>query len=224
MDKTTLINNIREYIEEYSQYAPVTALVKDLRDEISLLMTESSIISSQESISFPMFNKEVLAKFDTGATTCCLHATNIQASGSKVSFSCEHLSQNTITMPLAGSVSVKTADNGDDTRPVIELDVVVQGQTFTKVRFNLNDRSHMDTKVLIGEELLKRGDFAVSVTAESVEEPAPVEPSIQDTPNPEAAISSEPKLSTGSAPFTYDPATGKCTIEFNIKEVDQTNG
>lgn len=115
-------------------------------------------------VSFPQVaSNDVDAKVDTGASLCCLHATDIQISGDSVSFKCNELSQNVITLPLAGDQTVKSADGGENTRPVVALDIAINGVKLNNIQFNLNDRSGMDQSILIGQNALAAGDFVVDV-------------------------------------------------------------
>lgn len=174
------------------------------------MIAEERIVGTSESITFPQFNKSITAKVDTGATTCCLHANNItvDSRSRKVSFSCPDLSANVLSLPLVSVVEVRSADHGGDNRPVVELDVVFGGQQFSNVQFNLNDRSEMDAKVLIGENLLKQGKFAVKVTEteqpDTVEsEPAPAEI------NPAVVRSVQ-----------IDPTTMECVIKLDLSQLN----
>jgi hypothetical protein len=127
-------------------------------------------------VGFPMFNKQVEGKVDTGATTSSLHATNIKAQGGRVSFQSEMLSQNIITLPTEGTQEVHSADFGGDKRPIVRMDIEIDGVPLKGVMFNLNDRSQMDSKLLIGQDVLKAGNFTVDVnqgTETAKPEPTP---------------------------------------------------
>jgi hypothetical protein len=123
-------------------------------------------------VSFTGLNnpKELQGKIDTGATVSSLHADNYEIKGTSISFTCSQLSNNTITMPLKTQHAVKSPDGGTVYRPVIELDVKVNGKLIKGAMFNLNDRSHMDQAVLIGQNILQAGKFYVDPSRkESVE-------------------------------------------------------
>ena len=123
-------------------------------------------------------NKSVSGKVDTGATTCSLHATNIAVNSGQqaVSFSCPELSSNNITVAIAGMQDVSSADGGEQARPIIKLDIEIDGVQMKDIAFNLNDRSNMDSMVLIGQNALQAGGFLIDVSknetqTESVEDP-----------------------------------------------------
>lgn len=108
-------------------------------------------------------NRTVEGKVDTGATTSSLHATNISVNEQqrKVSFRSEELSENLITLDLAGVQEVHSADGGGKSRPIVEMDVTINGTSLRSVSFNLNDRSNMDAMVLIGQNILQAGKFTI---------------------------------------------------------------
>lgn len=127
-------------------------------------MDQQNIIGNEVEISFATLgNRALMGKVDTGATTSSLHATNIQVSGNRVTFVCPDISRNSISMELAGSQEVHSADGGGQARPIVKFDVTVDGQQLSGVAFNLNDRSNMDDPVLIGQNILQAGDFIIDV-------------------------------------------------------------
>jgi len=105
----------------------------------------------------------VKGKVDTGATICSLHADNykINRDAGTITFKTPQLSQNELTVPLVDQQSVKSADGGAEYRPVIELNVKVNGKVLTNVKFNLNDRSHMEFPILLGRNALEQGKFMI---------------------------------------------------------------
>lgn len=117
---------------------------------------------------------EVDAKVDSGATTSSLHADDIQQNGSQISFTSSALGDKRYTVDLVGSQEVHSADGGANERPMIKVDIEVDGVPLSDVVFNLNDRSNMESSVLLGENVLKAGNFVVDVSKdEPVEKPAP---------------------------------------------------
>lgn len=114
-------------------------------------------------------------KVDTGATTSSLHASNVSINQDRntVTFRCEELSPNMITLDLSGVQEVHSADHGGEKRPIVKLDVTINGVPLRGVSFNLNDRSNMDTRILIGQNILQAGKFVIdpSKDNERVEQP-----------------------------------------------------
>lgn len=141
-------------------------------DPIAKENVEVHTLGGQARVVFPMFNNAAInGKVDTGATSSSLHASDVQVRNGRVSFACDMLSPNIITLPVEGTQEVHSADFGGDQRPVIRLDVAVDGVPLRGVMFNLNDRSKMDSKLLIGQDILKAGDFQVDVN-KNAEPPA----------------------------------------------------
>ncbi len=152
---------------------------------------DNSVIGDTVDIIFPSLgNSKITGKVDTGASISCIHATNIQINQDKqsVTFNSEPLSQNTITMDLDGSQDVLSADGGSDTRPMIKLDVVVNNTKLPGMLFNLNDRSEMDSPILIGQNIIKAGNFIIDINQdeqtsvqEEIEIPVIEEPIIESS-------------------------------------------
>lgn len=117
-------------------------------------------------------NKTTKGKVDTGATTSSLHATDITINKDRntVTFSSPAVSDNVVTMDLAGSQDVHSADGGGNERPIVKFDVEINGIPVQGALFNLNDRSNMDTMVLIGQNVLKAGDFQIDVNKDEAPE------------------------------------------------------
>ncbi len=125
---------------------------------------ENNVLGDSTKVSFLNFGKrESNAKVDTGATTSCIHALMIKITGNQVSFNSPILSDNTITMELVGQQDVHSADGGANQRPMIKTNIEINGKSLENVVFNLNDRSKMDSPVLIGQNILKAGEFVVDV-------------------------------------------------------------
>ena len=114
-------------------------------------------------------NKSLEGKVDTGATTSSLHAEQIKTSGNSVSFVCPDISNSVITMDLDGAQEVVSADAGGTTRPMVKFDIEIDGTPLRGVSFNLNDRSEMDSPILIGQNILTAGNFVVDVNKDSPE-------------------------------------------------------
>ena len=117
-------------------------------------------------------NRAVKGKVDTGATTSSLHAENIKInqSNNSVSFTCPELSNSVVTMQLDGSQEVVSADAGGKTRPIVKFDVEIDGTPIKGASFNLNDRSEMDSSILIGQNILKVGNFIIDVNKDAAPE------------------------------------------------------
>lgn len=110
-------------------------------------------------------------KVDTGAAISSLHVDGKpEIVGDTVKFENHNASGNVISAPLSTQQSVKSADGGVEYRPVIILDVEVNGKPISKVEFNLNDRSGMDHEILIGQNILEKGGFLIDPNQNDVKE------------------------------------------------------
>lgn len=85
-------------------------------------------------------SKKIVARIDTGATKSSIDTS--LASELKLG-------------PIIASKMVKSA-NGAKLRPIVDVSVLLEGQEVTE-KFTLADRSHMRYRVLIGQNILKRG-------------------------------------------------------------------
>ncbi len=101
-------------------------------------------------------------KVDTGAEISSLHVdSKPQVVGDIVKFENHNASSNVISAPLVANQAVKSADGGVEYRPVIELDIEINGKQVSKAQFNLNNRSKMEHEVLIGQNILEKTGFLV---------------------------------------------------------------
>lgn len=149
------------------------ALIKETPDELiietdgeKITIRPDQLVGDVVRVSFTGLSnpKELQGKIDTGATVSSLHADNYKINGSQISFVCSPLSPNTITVPLKTQHAVKSPDGGTVYRPVIELDVKINGKLLHGAMFNLNDRSNMEQPVLVGQNILQAGKFYVDPT------------------------------------------------------------
>lgn len=115
-------------------------------------------------------SNSVKGKVDTGANISSLHADEWKIVGDSVEFTSNVLSPNVIRMPVVNQNAVKTADGGVEYRPVVVLNIVINGKALNGVEFNLNNRSHMDDPVLIGQNALQKGKFFIDPAKQVVEE------------------------------------------------------
>lgn len=149
-------------------------VINELAGSDKITLRPDQLVGDLVKVSFTGLNnpKELMGKIDTGATVSSLHSDNFKINGQQITFTCGPLSNNSITVPLKTQHAVKSPDGGTVYRPVVELDVKVNGKLIKGAMFNLNDRSHMDQPVLIGQNILQSGKFFVDPSrTESVEAP-----------------------------------------------------
>lgn len=110
-------------------------------------------------------------KVDTGAEISSLHVDGSpKIVGQMVQFFNRNASPNAIQAPLLDKQAVSSADGGTEYRPVIELDVEINGKPVRKAMFNLNDRSEMEYPVLIGQNILEKTNFLVNPKQDGIKE------------------------------------------------------
>lgn len=133
-------------------------------------MNNGKVLGNTAEVVFaPLGGRAVVGKVDTGATTSSLHAEDIKVNGNNVRFRCPELTNNYIELPLDGSQEVHSADAGGVTRPIVSMDVTIDGVPIRSASFNLNDRSGMDSPVLIGQNILQNGGFTIDPSKGSSE-------------------------------------------------------
>lgn len=132
-------------------------------------VADDRIISHQVDIVLQGFNgnQPIKAKVDTGAGMCSLDANNVQVNpkAGTVSFT---FGDKKVTMASIETHAFQTADGGIENRPIVVFDVMVpnndpekKNKVVRKVKFNLNDRSDMPDRVLLGQNFIKQGDFVI---------------------------------------------------------------
>lgn len=105
----------------------------------------------------------VIAKVDTGAEMCSLHAEKVQINRSErtVSFVSPQLSRSTLTVPLIDQQAIKTSGGQTTYRAVIKAHIKIKGKVLKDITINLNDRSEMDDPMLVGQNALQDGKFLI---------------------------------------------------------------
>ena len=133
----------------------------DHEDENKVLRAVSSVL-----IKFMNDQKPIDARIDTGATHSSLHADDIEVIGDLVKF---RFGDYQYKFPLTRQSKIKTSNNikGEwQRRPVITVDLIINGHEVNNVELTLTDRSHMKYQVLIGRSTLIAGKFLVDPSEE----------------------------------------------------------
>lgn len=139
---------------------------------------DERIVNTNVPIILSGFNngEQISAKVDTGAHISSLHAEDVKVMQGKglVSFV---FGSKRYTMPALETQAIQTADNGVENRPVVAFDVILlnkdadtRNKVLKKIKFNLNDRSSMPDKILLGQNFIKAGDFVVVNDGEGISE------------------------------------------------------
>lgn len=105
-------------------------------------------LTTIETFEVPM--GKILARVDTGATRCSIHATDIKTEGDKVSFICNGKQYN---YKIHDKVEIKSA-SGISNRIVILMDYVWNNKKYSNIETNLADRSKLTFVLLVGRNLI----------------------------------------------------------------------
>lgn len=138
-------------------------------------------LGSDVMVKFGRFNVQTMAKVDTGATMSSINAQDMffNKETNQITFKSPAITDKhrSLTMDVADKVEISSADGGTTTRYVIKLDVEIAGVKLQSQQFNLSDREHMDYDILIGQDILKAGNFVVNVNQpeESLDEQYTIE-------------------------------------------------
>lgn len=130
---------------------------------------DENIIGNEIDVVLTGFNKgkPITGKVDTGATISSLHAEDIKTTRDNlndedlVTFKHNGIKYR---MKLETHQAVQTADGGSEYRPVVSFDVQFQDKTYKDIMFNLNNRSDMPFKVLLGKNFIEKGKFLVDAS------------------------------------------------------------
>lgn len=125
-------------------------------DKAKILGTSTEVIISNIP-NCPPIN----AKVDTGADISSIHAEEWSTQNGQVTFQSGDISPNRITLPVIEKQAIKSSNGDVEYRPVVELDVKINGVPMSGVMFNLNDRGTMEYSMLIGKNVLERGGFLI---------------------------------------------------------------
>ena len=128
---------------------------------IDILKKSKTIIGSEEFVSFPELNLDLIhARIDTGATTSSLGVKTIREVGTSIE--CLLPNKKTIVFNEFKKKLVKSSFGNSEERYVVKILVDVLGRKI-RTDFTLANRSKMKFPILIGRKML-RGKFIVDVT------------------------------------------------------------
>ena len=140
-----------EGIEQASGKNIVKEIIEHFRNP-KMRYTVPTECGWEEVVSIKPFGN-LVAKFDTGnAIYPVLHAEDIEIKGKKITFTHE---EKTITTNLIGKY-VSVTGGGEDERPVVELEFKFAGTNYGKIKIGLDDRSRMNTSVLMNRKLMNK--------------------------------------------------------------------
>lgn len=141
---------------------PVTEMVIDYIQDKKNWVTKSRECGIKEVMNIKEIG-DLLAKFDTGNSvhSCALDAQDIELKDNKVHWKTLGKSY---SKDLIEEIKLKSNHSPDDNyeRYVVGLDVTFDGVTYKNMPFNLTDRSHKKTKILINKEFMKKAGLVIN--------------------------------------------------------------
>lgn len=144
------------------------------------------ITSSVVPVEILGFSEMIDGKIDTGAVQTSLHATNINATGSQVEFTC---GDGVYRVALYDTQEISSADGGANERYTIMVNLTINGINIPEQQINLNDRSNMPQMLLIGQDVIKAAGLVIDISEESDAES-------QKGPEDEEMVSGEVRTDT----------------------------
>ena len=113
-----------------------------------------AVIGWRERVSLPDLGiPEFVAKMDTGAHFCALHATEIKVEHGLVSFRFD--TGQKLTAKLIGRKEITSSNGATQKRPLIRTRIKIGKKTINSL-VTLVDRSKMKDKMLLGRKLLRQ--------------------------------------------------------------------
>lgn len=96
-----------------------------------------------------------IAEADTGNSGYnVLHGVVEKIEGERVFF--KTINDKVIDKPIAEFITAVTGSSNEEQRPVVLLDIIVNGLPHNQVPFSISDRSTNDKKILLGKPFLKQ--------------------------------------------------------------------
>jgi hypothetical protein len=97
---------------------------------------------------------EYMAKVDSGNDAyCVLHGDNIDINGEDVSFTTD--SGKLIKTKLVDTITINVGAGVEEKRPIVLFDIILNGNSYKKVKFSIGNRKDNEEKVLLGLKFLK---------------------------------------------------------------------
>jgi hypothetical protein len=136
------------------------------------LLKEKVLIGRVEWVELPDLKVKMKARIDSGAKTTSLHATNIEEVEQRgelfVKFQTQDIDGKTIQVVRRVDTTQKVSNTaGFVSKRYVIKEKIKMGSIEREVSINLNDRSKMDYKFLVGRNLLL-GRFIVDVARSHV--------------------------------------------------------
>ena len=132
---------------------------------------EDSVVGTVTAVTIKHFNdgNPIEARVDTGAHVSSINGTDIEVDGASVKF---RFNDTIYKFHLLRMAKIKQADNGEDgisERPVIRVDIDINGTMLRNVEMTVNERDHMKYAVLLGRQTLAQAGVLVNPAATMID-------------------------------------------------------
>lgn len=107
------------------------------------------------------------AKVDSGnGAYNVLHGLNIQeVADGQISF--DTVNEETLTKPVTEYIDINIGSGNIETRPVVEFDIEIGGESYPNTKFSIGDRSSNEYKILLGKDFIEQLGGLIDVSAEN---------------------------------------------------------
>ena len=105
------------------------------------------------------------AKVDSGNEAYnVLHGVDVSEEGENISFTT--VNNKRVTKPRNGEIKIHIGSGVKEDRPIVKLNIKINGKEYTDVPFSIADRSENEDPILIGEPFLKKLNAVIDVNKE----------------------------------------------------------
>ena len=109
------------------------------------------------------------AKIDSGNEAYnVLHGVDIEENGEEITFTT--VGNKRIKAPRSGEIKIHIGSGVKEDRPIVMLDIKVDGKEYKGVPFSIADRTENEDPILVGEPFLKKLNAVIDVNKKSVNE------------------------------------------------------
>lgn len=106
---------------------------------------------------------KVQAKTDTGNSAHnVIHGIIQNKSHGQVTF--QTVNNKIVTLPFEEAIKIHIGSGNKENRPVVKLNIAINGKKYSDVPFSVADRSENEYKILLGEKFIKANGGMVDVT------------------------------------------------------------
>ena len=105
---------------------------------------------------------ELRAKIDSGNEAYnVLHGVDISEDGENISFTT--VGNKRFSAPKHGEIKIHIGSGVKEDRPIVSLDIKLNGKSYKSVPFSIADRSENEDPILVGEPFLKKLNAVIDV-------------------------------------------------------------